>query len=353
MCGIPAGGVAAAVARLMAAEHKVALSEQPTDPSGERPLPLMTPGTAVDADVLAEGRPNNLAVALAEGEAVGFAWIDLSTGEGGTCMASLDGCGAALSRIALSEILVARWPGGSEALAVAVRGSGARSSDLSRPELTPAEANRVLAQAYGRERRDALQGFSPPELGALAALLDYVRAVVGQLSKGLLPPRPASVGDTVEIDGPTLRGLEVLTSASGREGSLLSVLDRTVIAPGARLLVRQLCASLTSLDTIRRRFAMMRFLVGICKCGVPVGRTIAAWPIYCGPAEIAPSGGGSCCRAADAAHVGSPSQAPSAVTEAICPSVFPSRAGTCAASPAWLSVSTGTAISPVPASTAR
>jgi DNA mismatch repair protein MutS len=65
----------------------------------------------------------------------------------------------------------------------------------------------------------------------------------------------------MEINGPTLRGLEVLTSASGRDGSLLSVLDRTVTAAGARLLARQLCAPLTNPDTIRRRLAMVRFLV--------------------------------------------------------------------------------------------
>jgi len=71
-----------------------------------------------------------------------------------------------------------------------------------------------------------------------------------------------SAGDTVEIDAPTLRGLGVLTSGSGRDGSLLSVMDRTVTAPGARLLVRQLSAPLTDPATIRRRLAMVRCFVG-------------------------------------------------------------------------------------------
>jgi DNA mismatch repair protein MutS len=176
-------------------------------------------------------------------------------------MASLNGCDAALARIAPSEILVARWPDASDALAVAVRGSGAMFSDLSRHELTSDEVDGILATAYGRGWREALRGFSPPELGTLAALLDYVRAVVGQLAEKLLPPRRAPIGDTMEINGQTLRGLEVLTSVSGRAGSLLSVLDRTVTAAGARLLVRQLCAPLTNPDTIRRRLAMVRFLV--------------------------------------------------------------------------------------------
>ena len=261
MCGIPAGSADAAMARLLAAGRKVAVSEQPAVPSGQRPLRLLTPGTSVNADVLAADKPNNLAVAHVEGQAVGFAWMDLSTGEAGTSMASLDGCGAALARITPAEVLVSRWPEASDALAVAVRGSGTRFSDLPREGLTRAEADAVLAEAHGTGHRDLLRGFSPPELTAYAALLAYVRGVVGQLPAGLALPRRAVAGDTMEIDGPTLRGLEVLTSASGRDGSLLSVMDRTVTAPGARLLVRQLSAPLTDPLTIGRRLAMVRRFV--------------------------------------------------------------------------------------------
>ncbi len=261
MCGIPAGSADAAIARLLAAGRKVALSEQPTEPAGQRPLRLLTPGTSVNAAVLAHDRPNNLAVAHAEGQVVAFAWTDLSTGEAGTSMASLDGCGAALARITPTEILVSRWPDGSDALAVAIDGSRVGFSDLPRDGLAQAEMDAILAEAHGPGYRDLLRGFSPPELTAYATLLGYVRNVVGHLPAGLVIPRRAAAGDTMEIDGPTLRGLEVLTSASGRDGSLLSVMDRTVTAPGARLLVRQLSAPLTDPRTIERRLAMVRRFV--------------------------------------------------------------------------------------------
>jgi len=260
MCGIPAGSADAAVARLLAAGRKVALSEQPGEPSGERPLRLVTPGTTVDAGVLAAGRPNNLVVAHADGGMVGFAWMDLSTGEGGLSIASLDGCGAALARATPSEVLVSRWPEESDALAVAVRGSGVRFTDLPRDGLSPEGAESTLAEAHGPAWRDVLRGSSPPELAAYSALLAYVRGVLGRLPAALALPRRAAAGDTMEIDGPTLRGLEVFTSPSGRDGSLLSVMDRTVTAPGARLLVRQLSAPLTDPRIIGRRLAMVRCL---------------------------------------------------------------------------------------------
>ena len=146
MCGVPASTLETATARLLAAGHKVALSEQATEDGGDRPLRRLTPSTSVDAAVLAADRANNLTVVFAEGVAVAFAGIDLSTGEAGTCMAALEGCGPALARIAPSEVLVAQWPDGSDALAVALRGAGGSFSDLNRAELSSQDAQALLTQ---------------------------------------------------------------------------------------------------------------------------------------------------------------------------------------------------------------
>ena len=62
------------------------------------------------------------------------------------------------------------------------------------------------------------------ELRALTLLLDYTRDGWAAPGVRLLPPRRAPIGGTMEIDAPTLRGLEVLSAASGRDGALLSVL---------------------------------------------------------------------------------------------------------------------------------
>jgi DNA mismatch repair protein MutS len=278
MCGIPAGSMDGMVARLLSAGHKVAISEQPPEPGGERPLRRLTPGTSVDDAVLATGRPNILAVALAVGQAVGFGYIDLSTGETGTLMVSLDGCGPALARIGPAEVLVARWPESSEALAIAVRSQGAPFSDLPAGAPDAVAANAVLAAAYGDEWQRLVQGFSPPELTALAALLLHIRTTTGRLPEAPLPPRRASLGDTMEIDAPTLRGLEVLSAASGPDGALLSVIDRTVTAAGARLLARQLAAPLTGLDMVRRRLAMVRFLVAASELRVGCREALHGMP---------------------------------------------------------------------------
>lgn len=103
-------------------------------------------------------------------------------------MASFDAYGAALARIAPSEVLVARWPDASDSLAVAVRGCGARFSDLPRPELTSDEADGILATAYGGGWREALRGFSPPEIATLAALCSATRRMAGRVASSRNAP---------------------------------------------------------------------------------------------------------------------------------------------------------------------
>ena len=261
MCGVPASGFNTAAARLLALGHKIAVSEQPLTAGSPRPLRLLTPATSVDPEVLAGSVPNNLVVAHASDDAVALAWIDVSTGETGLCRTSLDGVGPAIARASPSEILISRWPEGSEALAIAIRSSKVPFSDLHRDAVSTDAAVAVIADAYGARHQAVLQGCSPIEITALATLFDYVRSTVGQTPTNLLPFRRGVASDTMEIDAPTLRGLEVFTSASGRDGSLLSVLDRTTTAAGARLLARQLAAPLTSPATIKRRLAMVSLLV--------------------------------------------------------------------------------------------
>lgn len=73
MCGIPAGTSEQTIARLLAAGHKVAVSEQPSEDGGGRPLRRLSPATSVDVSVVPGERTNNLTIALTKGQVVAFA----------------------------------------------------------------------------------------------------------------------------------------------------------------------------------------------------------------------------------------------------------------------------------------
>ena len=101
---------------------------------------------------------------------------------------------------------------------------------------------------------DAFGDYERAEMSAAGAVVGYVELT----QKGKLPrlqrPRRLGGGETMEIDAATRRNLELVQTMSGdREGSLLSVVDRTVTGPGGRLLRAWLAAPLTEVDLIRQR----------------------------------------------------------------------------------------------------
>ena len=88
-------------------------------------------------------------------------------------------------------------------------------------------------------------------MGALVEYLDMTQK--GRLPL-LRPPQKETLDASMQIDAATRRNLELTHSLNGgRAGSLLSVIDRTVTASGARLLERRLSTPSCDLDRIHNR----------------------------------------------------------------------------------------------------
>ncbi|MCE8421580.1 DNA mismatch repair protein MutS, partial [Rhodovulum sulfidophilum] len=93
------------------------------------------------------------------------------------------------------------------------------------------------------------------------ALVDYLDLTQRGKLPLLRPPVRETVGGTVQIDAATRRNLEITQAlAGGRDGSLLSAVDRTVTAPGARLLERRLSSPTRDLGLIHERLGAVRWL---------------------------------------------------------------------------------------------
>lgn len=88
----------------------------------------------------------------------------------------------------------------------------------------------------------------------MGGLVDYLDLTQRGRLPLLRPPVKEAPGGSVQINAATRRNLEITASLQGgREGSLLSAVDRTVTAPGARLLERRLLAPSRNLPTILAR----------------------------------------------------------------------------------------------------
>jgi DNA mismatch repair protein MutS len=120
---------------------------------------------------------------------------------------------------------------------------------------------RRLAALYGVDTLDGFGRFGRAEVAAAGALAAYVELTQKGRAPPLQPPRRLAADGALEIDPATRRNLELTrTQAGERQGSLLSAIDHTVTAAGARLLAAHLSAPLTDPGEIDRRLDAVAFL---------------------------------------------------------------------------------------------
>jgi len=265
MCGVPVRAAESYLLRLIRKGFRVAVCEQAEDPAQARKrgnksvvarevVRIVTPGTITEDALLDARRHNYLAALAGAGGDLGLAWLDLSTGEFSAQSVTSATLGAALARLDPGEFLVSErllqnadlFEIFAEWKAVLTPGpAGGRNSEAAR---------RRLAEIYKVTALEAFGDFSRAEIAACGAVVDYVELT----QKGRLPllgrPRRMSDGFTLVIDAATRRNLELTHTLSGaREGSLLSVIDRTTTGAGGRLIAARLAAPLTDPAAIAER----------------------------------------------------------------------------------------------------
>ncbi len=248
MCGVPYHAAEGYIAKLIRRGYRVAICDQMEDPRWAKKLVkrevtrVVTPGTAIDSQIL-EPRDNNYLAAVAERDGnAGVAFVDLSTGDfratefsGPEASARLQ---EELERMRPSELLVASRP---------TSPADSRSNPLAPITQTPLD-DWVFAEEYGaRLLRDhfrvaTLAGYGLEghalAVAAAGAVLHYVRETQRGSLSHLDGIRFYQQQDSLILDPATLRNLELLEPAFGesRAATLLGILDECVTALGARKL---------------------------------------------------------------------------------------------------------------------
>ena len=269
MCGVPVERADEYLHRLIALGHRVAVCEQLEDPAEARKrgaksvvrrdvVRLVTPGTLTE-DSLLDAKSNNYLLALARAriaageDQFSLAWIDISTGEFRVRECERSVLGAEIARIQPGEIIVSDALYADAEWAPYLRTLPA-VTPLPRDVFDGATAERRLAAFFGVATTAAFGTFSRLQATAAAAAITYVeRTQVGKRPP-LSPPVAERAGATLAIDQATRSNLELLRTLSGeRSGSLLTAIDRTITAAGARLLAQRLSAPLTDPAEIGHR----------------------------------------------------------------------------------------------------
>jgi len=278
MAGVPVRAAQTYLRRLMDIGRSVAVCEQIEDPKQAKGIVdravvrVLTPGTLTEDGDLDRAR-NNYLLAVAPGrdargrDVTGLAWVDLSTGAFEVAeIADPAQVADELARIEPSEVLVARMRLDAAAPLAAAVLPALRGEPRDVPEwwFDEAEARRALREHFGVAD---LGGFGLDDLGpalaAAGAALQYLGETQRTALPHLRPPRVREASSHLLIDRVTLRCLEVVANQrdGGREGTLLSVVDRSRTAMGARLLRAWLAAPLRAIDAIRARHDAVEELV--------------------------------------------------------------------------------------------
>lgn len=273
MCGVPVHSHEAYLARLIRQGFKVAVCEQQEDPAEARKrgnksvvrrdvVRVITAGTLTEDSLLESRRHNYLAACAEAGGRIGLAWIDISTGDFQTQPIGVGDLGAALSRLEPGELLVPDTLLQKPDLFETFGDWRECLSPLPASRFDGVNGRKRLETLFGVETVDAFGAFSAGEVSAAGALVDYIALT----QKGRVPRisrmRRLDKGAVMEIDAATRRNLELMRTLSGeRKGSVLSIIDKTVTASGARLLAAWLAAPLTDVEAILRRLDMVQFFV--------------------------------------------------------------------------------------------
>ncbi len=270
MCGVPVHSAEGYLLALIRKGFRVAVCEQMENPAEAKKrgsksvvrrevVRLVTPGTLTEDSLLEARRHNYLAAWAQVRDEAALAWVDISTGAFHVSPCPLARLAPELARLRPSEVLVATRDEAN--LAELVTDSGAALTPLSAASFDSTAAEKRLLGLFGIASLDAFGRFSRAEVAAMGALVDYLEIT----QKGKLPllgrPRREDLGEILQIDAATRRNLELTQALSGgRDGSLISVIDRTVTAAGARLLERRLSSPSRNLGLIRARLDAVDFL---------------------------------------------------------------------------------------------
>ena len=271
MCGVPHHAASTYIAKLVRKGFRVAVCEQ-AEAAGKgvklvkrEVVRVITPGTAVDPQLIDANESVYLAAISADSEMVGLAFLDVSSGEFLSTQAEGTGRWAKireqLGRFLPREVIVSEKyskevsanlsltptngflpMGADDAVSVdrfELSGEISGSITIVEPEMFDlSSAERTLKEHFGVID---LTGFGLEgkqlAVSAAAACLKYAhytqRAAISHVSSIQF----FQENEFMVLDGITLRNLEVIRPmADSGKNSLLSIIDETVTSMGARLL---------------------------------------------------------------------------------------------------------------------
>jgi len=272
MCGVPVHSSETYLQRLIKKGFRVAVCEQMESPAEAKKrgyksvvnraiVRVVTPGTLTE-DTLLDARGRNFILALSKTLAGDFAlaWADISDGQFNICDVPPDRLPSELSALSPREIVLPESLYQTPDFMASLPLSGVALTPQPSTKFDARSGERRLKERFDVKSLDGFGAFSKAEISAAGALLDYLELTQAGNPVQLSPPQRRIASGFMAIDPATRASLEIERTQKGKKaGSLLSVIDKTVTGPGARLLGDRLARPLVDVNAINQRLEAVSF----------------------------------------------------------------------------------------------
>ena len=264
LAGFPHHSLNTYLPKLVKAGERVAICDQLEDPKQTKTIvkrgvtELVTPGVALNDEVL-QSKTNNFLCSVYFGKlSIGISFLDISTGEFLTAQGNAEYIDKLLQNFSPSEVLVSKPKRNKFAEAF---GNDFHTFNLEDWVYQPDFANETLLKHFDTK---SLKGFGVEDLneGIIAAgsILHYLAETQHHKLEHITSISRIAEDDYVWMDKFTIRNLELYNSTNNNAVTLLNVIDKTISAMGGRMLKRWLALPLKHADKIKQRHEVVSYL---------------------------------------------------------------------------------------------
>ena len=263
MAGFPFHALDTYLPKLVRAGKRVAICDQLEDPKLTKKLvkrgitELVTPGVAINDNVLSYKENNFLAAVHFGKTACGVAFLDISTGEFLTAEGNFDYIDKLLNNFAPKEVLFER---GRRGMFEGNFGSKFFTFELEDWIFNETSSREKLLKHFETKN---LKGFGVEHLKngivASGAILQYLEMTQHHQIGHITSLSRIEEDRYVRLDKFTVRSLELLGSMNDGGTSLLGVIDKTISPMGARLLKRWVVFPLKNEKPINERLDVVEY----------------------------------------------------------------------------------------------
>ena len=265
LAGFPHHSLNSYLPKLVKAGYRVAICDQLEDPKLTKTIvkrgvtELVTPGIALNDDILQSGQNNFLASIWLDSPENGIAFLDISTGEYYVAQGDNAYTDKLLENFRPNEVLVAKK---QRKDFETLFGTHFHCFSLEDWVYKGDFAYEALTKQFNT---NSLKGFAIEELSngilSAGAILHYLSETQHHHLQHITSIKRIVSQEAVWLDRFTIQNLELYGGASNTSVSLLAVIDKTLSPMGSRTLKRWLALPLTSLEQIQKRHQVVAYLV--------------------------------------------------------------------------------------------